>query len=246
MKIDRNNWLETFNEQSIPTWKCPSCYKGFLGLKEPLCMIPSVASLKYDEDDPEQNLISGRFKGELHCQNSKCGEKIVVAGKYSTDEVDDNSGTLYTKRLAPRYFEPTPHVFELDELLPWDIRENLERSFTLFWTDKAACANVVRTVVENIMDDQKIRKTKDTTSGRVRRALHDRLTEFELANSDIAHYLKAIKWIGNNGSHSDYVDEDTLLDGFELLQLALDKLYGEDHEARLKSLATNINQRKGR
>jgi uncharacterized small protein (DUF1192 family) len=53
----------------------------------------------------------------------------------------------------------------------------------------------------------------------------------------------AVKWLGNAGSHAAPLTADDVLDGFEILEHALDKLYSERDE-RVGALTRAINRRK--
>ena len=61
--------------------------------------------------------------------------------------------------------------------------------------------------------------------------------------------MKAVKWLGNAGSHGSYDEVETLeradaFDSFDLLQHVVDELYAKS-SSRLAKLAEGINRRKG-
>ena len=64
------------------------------------------------------------------------------------------------------------------------------------------------------------------------------------APKEVAEHLLAIKWIGNSGSHVGELSQKDLLDGFELVEYALEKLYSKNEE-RLNQMTKEINKRKG-
>jgi hypothetical protein len=76
--------------------------------------------------------------------------------------------------------------------------------------------------------------------------LHDRILSFKNkhSQSDAADFLLAIKWLGNAGSHVGRITKDDVLDGFDMLEVALDKIFV--HAARtLSKKVTAVNRRKG-
>ena len=249
-KIDRELWYESFKLSDIPLWKCPTCSRGILELnKKELQKTETVLSKSYhDEPEWDHEFITENFAGVLKCQLKKCGECIYITGqlRYSYEEVTYKDGLNdidLVQRLYPKFFQPPLHLFDLGDELPSDVEVAIENAFSLFWVDKPACANATRKVVEEIMDDQRIRKTV-VRNRKKRLGLHQRLVIFEEKNRGAAEILEAIKWIGNAGSHIGELDEDSLLDDLELLQHALEKIYG-DHETRMQSLTQTINKRKG-
>ena len=61
--------------------------------------------------------------------------------------------------------------------------------------------------------------------------------------------MKAVKWLGNSGSHNlsdscGSLTRSDVFDGFDLFQYVLDELYAKS-SIRLKKLAKEINRRKG-
>jgi hypothetical protein len=60
----------------------------------------------------------------------------------------------------------------------------------------------------------------------------------------VADALEAVKWIGNGGSHDDKLTATDVLDGAEILELAVKALYDRT-EAELMSKVRSINKRRG-
>ena len=82
---------------------------------------------------------------------------------------------------------------------------------------------------------------------RVQLSLHGRIVQFRANNADAAHTLEAVKWLGNIGSHAnlDTLMIDDLLDGFELFEHAIERVYVR-REEHLKKLASVISKQKGK
>jgi hypothetical protein len=52
----------------------------------------------------------------------------------------------------------------------------------------------------------------------------------------------AVKWIGNAGSHTEAIYTEDLLDGFDILNSSLDKLYS-DYDKQITQISSQINKR---
>lgn len=254
MKIDRDLWTERFYKDEWPQWPCPECGRGILKLtKDSFKNVELISSKKqHDDEDWDIEWYKGSFRADLKCSNDSCGETVFVSGELRVDEV-----RTYSKRhghveerldqVTPKYCHPALHLFSIPENTPWDIEIAIVNAFALYWSDKSACGNAIRKVVELILNDKSIRKTKITNAGKRKPLLLDeRIKLFEAKNQSAAETLMAIKWIGNVGSHDVEIDEEVLFDGLELLEFALEDLYGEAHHKRMASIRKRVIKRKGK
>ena len=124
----------------------------------------------------------------------------------------------------------------------------LTKAFGLYWSDRGSSANRLRAATETLLSERRVpRFTINRNRKRVRISLHDRIEIFKARDADSAEYLLAIKWLGNTGSHYglDEFSDDDLLDGFELFEHVVERVYRRP-EHRLKKIAKGINVRKGR
>lgn len=253
MEINRIIWKYGFTVEKIHEWACPTCKKGILiGNRKNFNIQEDNASVKIrTESYWEPEWLSGVFTAIIHCNNSKCQEKVAVIGEMSVeeeniyDEDEYDSGYRAYEILKPKLFIPTLEIFPLNEKLPVQIRINILEAFSLFHADSSSCANKIRIVVENLMNAFKISKTATTKGKRKKRTLHNRIELFRNKFPDEGDLLMAIKWIGNVGSHSvESLTKDDTLDGFEILQHVINKLY-DNETKRIKSLSKSINKNKG-
>ena len=98
------------------------------------------------------------------------------------------------------------------------------------------------------MNECKVLKTTKNKKGkRVRLNLHSRIKLFHTKNADAAISLEAVKWLGNDGSHANLysLTIDDLLDGFDLFEDAIERVYVRRAE-RLSKIAAKINKQKGK
>jgi len=249
--MDLTLWHQSsFTQNSLPTWRCPSCGRGVLNLvTERFRFEETYESRRLHEDEAwEPYWIKYTFIGYLEC--SYCHGHIAFCGDGNVDEFTeydpehDVAYPEYQNTFKPKFFIPPLPVFEIPSRCPDAIKEAIDDSFSLFWCDVTSCANKIRIVLELIMTDQKIPRFTYKAKKRLYIKLHKRIELYRIKNTEIADYLLAIKWIGNEGSHTKSLDRNDLLDAYQLLETSLNKLY-DDKESNLKKISKEINKRRG-
>jgi len=252
MAITRTIWKNWFRTEDVPAWPCPTCNKGILiGGKKDIKVYENVTSAAYRRDsDWEPYWISGHFTGVLKCNNEKCEERVVVSGEMAVDEAHEYDTEFqgwnfsYIEVLKPQIFIPSLNIFQFHKDVPKQISEAIGESFKLFWIDSSSCGNKIRTIIEIIMDEQKIAKTYTSKGKRKGHSLHKRIELFKNVKVEEGELLMAIKWIGNSGSHWEHeLTKDDTLDAYEILEHCITKLYEKDSQ-RIKILSKTINKRK--
>ena len=251
MIIDRDLWLGPFKLSEFPKWKCPSCFFGLLELSKKSISIKPNSKLFKDTSRKNYKQFTAIFE----CSNEKCQENVVLVGDYLKKLKEGRhigvDPSDYNRLYFPLYFYPSPHIFEIPEYICPEVELRLIEVFELYWTNTSACANAMRKVVDEILNDKKIRKKsskKDKNGKYPRLTLHQRLDLFKKEKpkyKDVTEMLIAVKWIGNSGSHETSVDEDKLLDGLEILEYVIYDIYDESQLKRIKRLTTSINNKKG-
>lgn len=247
MNIDKDAFNESFTLSDFPTWKCSTCNKGNLDYGNET-VFETVESMKEREDyvdDWDETWIRKHFIGTLKCNNQKCREIYSFAGEidHDVDHEEENGNEIITVRYYPKYIFPILYLFSIPEEAPSEVIVSIERAFKLYWVDNSACGNAIRTVVEVIMNDKNIRRTTTISGKRKKLSLHTRIENFQNKYNEIGNILMAIKWIGNVASHDDELYKEELLDGFDFLKVAIDKLYAT-HEKDLEKRVSEINKRK--
>ena len=166
-------------------------------------------------------------------------DHVHYYNNYQDEYIEDYNEVFY-----PLYFNPPLNIFQINEKCPEDIKNEIIDSFKLFWNDLPSCANKIRTSLEMLMNQQKVKKTFIQRGTRKNLSLHKRIEEFKNTKPEIADFLLAIKWIGNSGSHVGKLEKVDVLDAYELLEHSLNKLF-DDKEAELKKKTIEINKRRG-
>lgn len=248
--MEKEIWLKSnFTLKTSPNWSCPNCKKGILKLDTFKKEETALSKSWHSDPDWEPEYIRYTFTGSLTCGN--CSEFVAFLGngseefnhyydEYRNEYVEENFSSF-----TPKFFHPTLQLFFINDHCPEEIRNIINDSFALFWSDLASCANKIRVSLELLMDEFKVKKTFiDRNRKRRRLSLHKRIEEFENSKPEIAEFLLAIKWIGNAGSHIGELEKIDILETYQMLELSLNKLY-DNQEKELKKLAKEINKRKG-
>ncbi|HLP52827.1 MAG TPA: DUF4145 domain-containing protein [Chitinophagales bacterium] len=249
MALDKKAFSDFYNKDDLPEWLCPVCSKGRLRLATPtsIRIEETQSSIKGRSDDAwDPFWYDGKFVLRLSCSNKLCKESTYCIGDVIHDiEHDENGHQYFEEFLQPKFFNPALKLFEINKLVPKEITEVLLDAFRLFWSDKESCANKIRLVLELVLDDKNVKIFPSSKSRKHRLSLHNRILEFGKKQPDLSARMLAIKWIGNEGSHSgaSLVSSD-LIDGMDLLENCLYKLYSGEEE-RLIRLTKQINKRKG-
>ena len=244
-------WLKnSFIDANIPEWKCPTCNNGPLKIEaKQFHFQETKLSLSWhSEEEWEPEFTTYRFHGTLKCQN--CGDLIVFMGRGAVDHFHDYDEYIreysegYNNVFYPLYFHPNLRLFEINENCPYEIKKEIEDSFGLYWNDLPSCANKIRTSLELLMNQQKVRKSFIKNGKRKDLSLHQRIEEFKKSKPETADFLLAIKWIGNTGSHVGEIINIDILETYELLEHSINKLF-DDTENKLKKISKEIIKRKG-
>lgn len=247
--INRNIWIETrFNKNKTPNWPCPTCFVGTL-LKQQGDSKSALSADGHNDPDyyrwhPEED--NQRIGGVLSCSNSKCKESVAYCGKVITRTDPDRYGYPETlKYYVPLFFEPPLQIFQIHKRCPEEIKTQLIKSFSHFFSDFSASANSMRIALEILLNQQKINKTYLRNNKRKTYTLHQRIEFFGNQYPELKSHLLAAKWIGNAGSHFGDITRNDLLDGYELLQHCIYELYEKKfRERELQTKAKSINKRR--
>ena len=190
-----------------------------------------------------------RFSLQLICDNANCGEVVVVSGETLVIEFynDENDRWEYSSQLCPRAMFPAPLIIDIPTQAPRNVRDNIRLASSHFWLDTSASANRLRASVEFLLDFLEIpRETVNATSGSTRRLdLNARIAHYELVNAEHAPSLTALRMIGNLGSHGEDVQQEAILDAFEIYEYTLDALCGQRKD-RIEALRQKLISTKGK
>ena len=125
---------------------------------------------------------------------------------------------------------------------PKELQKILLESFSLYFSSYSACINTLRILLEKLCE---LHEIKSETDNGGYKTLDKKLDE--LNYNEVKDLLKAIKWIGNDGSHSLEVIEKEDLDlTYRFIKKVLDEIYpSPTDDEELNILAKEINDNKG-
>ena len=147
---------------------------------------------------------------------------------------------------------PSVDIIKIPPQINSELADILKSSFLLFWIDLDACANKLRVFLEHFLDHLKIRKQRTisrATGNRIKKlSLGERIGELNQHSAKFSKYgdnIKAIKWIGNVGSHGkDPITIERLIQAFEILEYLIDEIVF-DKKKKIGNITNVINKRKG-
>ncbi|MDO8366012.1 MAG: DUF4145 domain-containing protein [Saprospiraceae bacterium] len=257
-----------FDFDNIPRFSCPCCGTGQLRFEKDTLISRLPAWIRkfpeysdnfneHGEKDVDQTDIFENYKGEviasffLQCDHVFCKEAVVVSGLLKNEletEYDVSDGSIWendVKNFYPTSFCPTVQLFKIPKKTPEKVKTELIYSFSLYWISPPACGNAIRVAVERLMDEKEIPTVKTSEKGKeTPLTLHQRIEKFGEDFEELSGLLLAIKWIGNDASHtSDLYQSDVVL-AYEFFERCLVELYEESKIKRLKNSAHEINTEK--
>jgi Domain of unknown function (DUF4145) len=261
--VDKDKWLYPiiFKEDKTNfNWQCPTCEVGMLKLNADSFILEETEDSKKSRGHEawEPDWIKKNICGLLKCDNQNCKDIISIIGKIRVDLFDDGEEQTFEEAITPIIIEPAPHIIKIPGKCSKEIRDILKKAFSLYWYDIPSCANKIRNIVELLLDTKKINRKKDVFNKkkdkkiRISIPLHERILLFgakfggkEPKMAEVANVLLAIKWIGNDGSHSaNNLNKDALLDGFKLLEFVFEELLDERMK-KISKIYKTINKHKG-
>lgn len=211
----------TFTDNFVTAYKCSYCNNGMLASENNKIQLTPTAESKKDRLNPEWDYewgINYHFSANLICKN--CGETTYCIGDaneqfYCDDEYSTEVYSLIS--LTPLYFNPTVHLFEIDDRTPNELKQVLISAFSIAFTDKASAANKIRTCIETYI--------KIINPSANQKFLHDRIQTLKESHKNVCDVLTAIKWIGNQGSHEENISECDLAFAFEAIKYCIDETF---------------------
>ena len=249
MKKHPRDWRSPFS--FWPAWMCSTCQKSSIVLVS--------STLKHEEtgpskrsrnnDDWEPSWTETRFSTLFCCTNEVCKEIVCCVGDRHVE--DDYQGG-YRSLFKPLHFHPPLNFFRIDDLCPEEVQHQLKRAFASAWSDSATSANALRSTLEAILTDRRIARTTTGKNGstkgkRISLSLQSRIDKYVQKEPDVANLMKALRWLGNHGSHAYGTDPTMaiLLDAFQIVEHVISHIYVK-RQTSVEKMATRIVKAKGK
>ena len=247
MSVNRSLWSAGLKKGYAPGWPCPSCSDGTLRLvRDSLRWLETLESkLRHSDEDFHFSDIDYTFSASLEC--GRCRQKISCCGgggqePYEFQSEDGDWEQEFEPVFYPKFFYTFLKLFRAPSRCPDLVRQQLYKSFAVFFCDLSAAANHVRQCAEEILThaDIDIRDANDHFI-----TLNGRIKIYEGRDSENAERITALKWIGNFGSHpEEQLNKGDLFDAYDILEILLEDLYvGRNRNVR--NIVAQINVAKG-
>lgn len=241
------NYREFITLDKIPKWKCPHCQNGYLLMKENLNSIESQSNQEIQKNpDFEPDWLKFTLSDFFSCDN--CKEKTAIIGNGTFEFFEEYYSSTEGRQshelaFMPKYFVPTLHIFEIPYETPSNVKNALIESFSLAWCDFSSAANKLRIAIEHLVDHIDEGLTASDLNGKIDQLIGSKNPNKE-KNKDYAVLLKAIKWLGNNGSHSTVtLKEHDIAFGYTVMKEVLEKLYNKNID--ILKLSKLVDDNKG-
>lgn len=250
--MDRKVFKLPFSKAGVSKYQCPTCSKGLLKvIPDTFYDKETAASLKehrHPEWDPEW--IEYVYSCLFECSNTACKEVVSSSGagsiveEYSYDE-EGRPDRDYEYYYNPKYFTPYLKVFQYPKNTPEVVKNEINISFALLFSDPSSSANHIRIALEHLLTHLKIKRFSTTNGKRKFLNLHNRIDLLPGKYDHIKDIFFAVKWLGNAGSHSNHeVSLDDVLDSYELMSELLVEIFSKSR-SKAKALAKKVNKKKG-
>jgi len=250
--MDRKLYRLPFRKDYQHDWLCPSCDKGLLRIKNGTLFSEELAATKNDHDHPafEPDWIRYTYSCLLKCTNEKCNEIVSSIGNgfVDFDIEEDHMGEsiqAWNDYFEPVFFNPNLKLIFVPDEVPSGVVDSLTQAFKLFFCSPSAAANHVRSSVEALLTDLKVKRYETVRSKRRPITLHRRIELLPAKYSEFKELLMAVKWLGNAGSHSGQsLTSDDVMDALEIMEHTMAGIY-EKKATKLNALAKKVIKNKG-
>jgi hypothetical protein len=222
-----------FPRGSWPRLPCGACATGELRIGEPTEV--DVAARYKDDPGWEPEWIHGHFSVQAECTDRQCRSIALVAGRMKVDTDVDERGHWYGQYgtfYELKYCEPALRLLGVPDGTPDDVKRAIESASQVIWMNPSSAANRLRAAIEQLLTDLCVPKRGTT---------HRRIERLASSRPEVATVLEAVKWIGNDGSHTASLPLKDVLEGVALLERALTLVYDRSAE-ELDRLAQDINE----
>jgi hypothetical protein len=250
--VDRTIFKLPFTKSGAGKFQCPACSKGSLNIIEELFIEKETKESRSMRDHPEwgPDYFGVVYGGILECSNSVCQEVVSSSG-YGWEEEEpcyDDDGNFdreYVRYYRPVIFYPHLKPFPFPKDTPDGVGMEINKSFSLMFSDPPSSANHIRVALEHLLTHLKIKRFTTNNGRRSFLTLHRRIDLLPPKYDGVKDIFLAVKWLGNAGSHSNHdVTLDDVLDSYELTMELLDEIFSKRRKSA-KSLAKKINMKKG-
>lgn len=245
--MDRTSYHLPFSLQTIPHWPCPKCRASHLTLvPNSLIYKETLESRRAHHDENwEPDWVSYVFVCIFECASPSCREVVSCCGDGYVEGDYDEDGHVGNDLFRPKYFNPPLVLMDLPKNCPSEAVSHLSESFALFFADSGAALSSVRSAVEAILTNLRVKRFILVKRKRKPLNLHRRIELLPAKYDELKDLLIAVKWLGNAGSHDgkNPATEDVRT-AYDLLEQVISRIY-DPNEGKLKGIAKKGEQEEG-
>ncbi|MDT3447874.1 DUF4145 domain-containing protein [Stenotrophomonas maltophilia] len=161
--------------------------------------------------------------------------------------MDDEDDWTYdiVEWLTPAFFHPPLRLIDLPEKCPDSVKEHLNESFAVVYSNPGAALNCARIAVEALLTELGVPRFTVKNKKKHGIKLHQRIERLDPKYSDVVDMLLAVKWLGNAGSHSgDKPTTAEVMVAYEILEHVLSEIYVGSLK-KIKKYVASVNKAKG-
>ena len=199
--MDRNLYKASFRQDKQLNWICPSCNQGLLRIKDnSFSYYERAESLRIrNHPDWDPDWVGFVYSCVFGCQNEHCGEAVASSGIgfYDWDIIEDQYGQdqqEWYPHFRPKSFSPSLNIINIPDETPDSVSGALVESFGLFFSSPPASANQVRSAVESLLTELKVKRFRVTANKKRQRLnLHQRIEQLPTKYAHYKDLLFAVK-----------------------------------------------------
>ncbi|MBA6415569.1 DUF4145 domain-containing protein [Colwellia sp. 6M3] len=178
-----------------------------LGSNSVLGLFGAAAVIYHEVVKPNYHFC--KFTAFMTC--ASCNDNITVTGlSQEQAEQDTEKKQLPSLYKIDHFSVPVP-MFEISPTVPASIQLELLGAFNYFHIDTNSSASKLRRAIEKFCSELGMKPN----------ALARQIKELETKYPTEASFLNTLRLVGNEGTHSDNVDEDDLLLAFDIVEEVL-------------------------
>lgn len=188
-----------------------------------LGVLAGISSLYFNAQ-----ITPAKFTCFFNCKN--CGGDVSATGTSQIPVANKNQTAFDVPSLKVEYFSPPVPIFNIDSAVPTTVKEEVLQSFNHFHSDLSSSGAKLRKSVEKICSEL----------GFNEKNLHCSISSMEKHFPEEASLLHSLKLLGNEATHSDSVNEDDLLDAFEVQEFVLGVFKRRDEKKKISDTANKL------
>lgn len=230
--MNKSIWKSGFARGHTPAFPCPNCSNGKMREREDSYRSARPRHVSFEMYEQDPSAVPSRFVMLLECSDVSCDGVSSVAGEATDVQMEDSDGNSeILEMLNPEFMRPAPPLISFPAATPEAVKKELALAFELFWLDYRICASRLRTSMERLMDHFQVAKFNRRGKRRpISLALRiDRLPT-KINTSAYSEMLHALRTVGNLGTHGKSLTRATILDAFQLYEMALTELFKDKSE----------------